>query len=205
MSRGKVFRRLTLRTHGGNVYLDRWGIGIRSIGTVYLHRMEAPDPGAELHDHPWAFLTVPLWGGYVEERALCRDAPLYAAITEDVESRHGREQTATRRGFEETRRPFRPRVMRLDECHTIIRLRRRVSWSLVIAGPVKRNWGFYLPTGWVDHDRYEDSPQGRSRLMEWDSNYKGNGRSEAAVFATAPSASVDGKPLAPNWPKRAVR
>lgn len=160
--RKKVWRRLTLRDRDGGVFLDRWGVRIYWLGSVYLHRMTAPDPGNELHDHPWAFLTIPLWGGYVERRA---------------EAEHAREdycyKTFNRTLREETRRPLRPRRMKLSEAHTIDRLRRRTCWTLVFGGPVRREWGFYTRSaGWVHHVTYEDTPEGLSRTVDWRSNYK---------------------------------
>lgn len=167
-NRTKMWRRLTLRTSEG-VYLDRWGIRIPRLGAVLLHRMAAPDPGNELHDHPWAFLTIPLWGGYIERRA---------------DAQHARDDHCfilfNRSMRWETRRPFRPRRMRLSEAHSVTALRRRTSWSLVFTGPLRRDWGFYTRSqGWVDHEVYESTEEGRSRDMKWDSNYKGSGQSDA--------------------------
>ena len=50
-----LYRRLTLRRSDGRVYLNRWGIGDDRIGGVLLHRMDAPDPGTNLHDPPVVF------------------------------------------------------------------------------------------------------------------------------------------------------
>ena len=136
------YRRLRLRRAGdGRVYLDRWGLSIDRIGGVYLHRMSAPDPGVDLHDHPWAFVTIPLVGGYTEERALCREAQQYALIAEAYPT--------CARGVVEERLPRRPRLMRLDECHRITHLSRRHVWTLVLRGPRVRSWGFFEPHGWV--------------------------------------------------------
>ena len=152
----KVVRRLRLRRSDGEVYLDRWGLSHVRLGGVLLHRMDAPDPGPDLHDHPWWFVTIPLWGGYTELRAEARDACLYAGLAQAQEEMAGvgPDQTACRRGVEEVRRPFRPRVMRLGECHTIVSLRRRRAWSLVINGPRRRSWGFFAPEGWIHYQRY---------------------------------------------------
>lgn len=56
-----LYRRLTLRRADGEVYLNRWGIGHDRVGGVLLHRMDAPDPGVDLHDHPWWFVSIILW------------------------------------------------------------------------------------------------------------------------------------------------
>lgn len=135
------YRRLRLRRADGRIYLDRWGLSLDRIAGVYLHRMAAPDPGVDLHDHPWTFVTIPLWGGYTEERALSREAQQYAMLAEAY-------PTCTR-GVVEERLPRRPRMMRLDECHRITHLSRRTVWTLVLRGPRRRSWGFFEPGGWV--------------------------------------------------------
>lgn len=68
-----LYRRLTLRRADGQVYLNRWGVGHDRVGRVLLHKMEAPDPGVDLHDHPWWFVSIVLWGGYTEQRADIRE------------------------------------------------------------------------------------------------------------------------------------
>lgn len=144
-----IYRRLRLRRSDGQVYLDRWGVGHDRLGRVLLHRMDAPDPGIDLHDHPWWFMSIVLWGGYTELRADIRDAPVLAAVSESPGL------FSCERGVEVVRPPLSARVMRLDECHTITRLHRRRCWTLVIGGPRRRKWGFYLPTGYVDEATYD--------------------------------------------------
>lgn len=128
------------------MYLDRWGVGHERIGRVFVHRMAAPDPGVDLHDHPWWFVSLVLWGGYVEQRADTRHAPTLAHLAEAL----GGNRT---RGTVRYRRPWTVRTMRLDECHTITELLRPTCWTLVVGGPRRRSWGFYLPSGYmVEHD-----------------------------------------------------
>jgi hypothetical protein len=57
--------RIRLRREDGRVYLNRWGFECDRIGGVFLRKMEAPDPGLDLHDHPWSFVSLILKGGYV--------------------------------------------------------------------------------------------------------------------------------------------
>lgn len=95
--RRKLWRRLTLRRADGEIYLDRWGIAHERVGGLFLHRMAAPDPGIDLHDHPWWFVAVALWGGYTEQRANIRHAAEMAAAAEHWDS--------TWRGVTEHRRP----------------------------------------------------------------------------------------------------
>jgi hypothetical protein len=151
-----LFRRLTLRRADGQVYLDRWAVGHDRVGGIMLHRMSAPDPGVDLHDHPWWFLSVVLWGGYTEERADTRAAPAMAQLAE-----HG----------VPTRRPWgSARTMRLDECHRVVALDRRTCWTLVVKGPRRRPWGFYLPTGYMPEPQYDAEVRSQRRDLWSDQN-----------------------------------
>lgn len=141
-------RRMLLRRGDGLAYLERWGIQAPAIGGIFVHRMGAPDPGTHLHDHPYAFVTIPLVGGYTEERAEARQAPRYAAIAEQFID------TALH-GHREHRRTLIPRLFRLDEAHRIVELDRAVVWTLVLLGPRRRRWGFYMPGGWIDETTYD--------------------------------------------------
>ena len=93
---GEDFTRFTLlRT--------RWCI-------IYLHRLDAPNPHPQCHDHPWSFVSVLLKGGYSE----------YA---------HG---TWT------WRRPGSILYRPAEWSHNVVT--KGVSWSLVITGPKRRPW-----------------------------------------------------------------
>jgi hypothetical protein len=152
-----LWRRLRLRRADGRVYLDRWGLGDDRVSRVLIHRMQAPDPGVDLHDHPWWFVSIVLWGGYTEQRADTRSAPVYAGLAEQFPS--------CTRGVVQERRPGSIRLMRLTECHTITDLRRRTCWTFVIGGRRRRRWGFYLPTGYVDEKVYDQTVRADRRDM----------------------------------------
>lgn len=48
-------------------YLLRWYVIPRNRGlNVYLHKFLRDDDDRALHDHPWWFVSVMLWGQYVE-------------------------------------------------------------------------------------------------------------------------------------------
>lgn len=85
--------------------------------TVYLHRLNAPNPHPECHDHPWNFLAVVLLGGYNEYH----------------------------NGVWIWRGPgsilFRPATFR----HNVVT--RGVSWSVILTGKKFRGWGFTSTCG----------------------------------------------------------
>lgn len=49
-------------------YLYRWHVLSTRWFKAYLHHFVADDWSLDLHDHPKRFISVGLWGGYVEER-----------------------------------------------------------------------------------------------------------------------------------------
>lgn len=157
---------MTLRRADGRIYLDRWGFETRFFG-VYLHRIDAPDPGVDLHDHPWSFASLILAGGYYEERVRGREAPRWAEGAERFEERYfddGREIQHVARGVVVHRPRFSLRSLRLDEAHRIVELDDdRPCWTLVFRGPRRRVWGFYMPTGWVDADTYDKTVRAQRR------------------------------------------
>lgn len=182
--------RLRLRRADGRIYLDRWGVERKWLGGIFLHRMQGPDPGIDLHDHPWAFVSMVIaGGGYLEERLLVRDAPEWARRAEVVEqnrviqtelrNRNGgmpqeggfelfpAQSTApVPRGAAVVRNRFRWRMMRLDECHRITGLvGDRTVWTIVIHGPSRRKWGFYLPEGWMRWEEYDATVRAQRRDM----------------------------------------
>lgn len=103
----------------GDVYLTRYFLCKLPWLGVYVHHIQRPDYARCEHDHPWAFLTVILRGGYTEEVG----------------------------GVAHRRRPgyvgYRPRHFE----HRITALHGRATWSLVIRGPDHFEWGFRLADG----------------------------------------------------------
>lgn len=144
---------MRLRRADGQVYLERWGLEWKHLGGLFVHRMSAPDPGIDLHNHPWHFSSLVLWGAYEEERCDSLFASSFARFNWPSE----------RRGERSTRRWLSWRSLNLNECHRIVKLHRPHVWTLVVHGPWRRNWGFYMPEGYVESTHYS-----RSRRDMWE-------------------------------------
>lgn len=145
--------RFRLRRADGKTFLHRRGFECDRFG-IYLHKMEAEDPGVDLHDHPWPFGSLILWGGYWEERCNVDKAIRRAQVAEFVETfgpYHCPRGDMVKRGW------FSWRRLGLHECHRITGLFWKTNWSLVIRGRKRtdRQWGFFTPTGFVDSDEYD--------------------------------------------------
>jgi hypothetical protein len=46
-------------------------------------------------------------------------------------------------------------VVRATDCHSIRQLFREPTWTLVVVGRRRREWGFATGEGWVPADTYE--------------------------------------------------
>jgi hypothetical protein len=124
-----------VRTDSGETYLTRWWLVDTPAGGICLHRMTAPDARGAVHDHPFSFVAVPVIGGYIEERLNRRD----------------RRSTSKRvivswkmaMGFRDERRA---NVVRVGlDAHTITKLLRVPTWTLLLCGPQITTWGFHQP------------------------------------------------------------
>lgn len=143
----KLLRRLTL-IHDGKPFLERWGICHDRIGGFYIHRIAAPDPGKDLHDHPWAFVSIVLTGSYTERLCKIDHASAVAAMAELWPD-------SCREGHRRHRSWLSIAAVPLDTAHRIIKVSDRPTWTLVLRGPTRRIWNFYPPSGqvaWTEYD-----------------------------------------------------
>jgi hypothetical protein len=121
-------------TPGGTTpYLTRFRIvDLKSWG-IYLHIFHRSDVGPELHDHPFGFLSVILWRGYIEVTPRYKDAS-YSTYAWATNRRRIHPLTAIWRPAE-----WRHRVDLIDGKRAV---------TLVFRGPRVREWGFWTSKGW---------------------------------------------------------
>ena len=108
-------------------YLHRWTL-LRLPGgrALYLHHFVGSDWSRDLHDHPKGFLSIGLWGGYIEFTPARPDGRRWRA----------------------------PWVRYFPATH-IHRLEvPRNCWTLVYVGKLQRNWGFHTAGSWMPWDEY---------------------------------------------------
>lgn len=113
-------------------YMERYfllGGSNRSAGsTARYHHILASD-GADLHDHPWDFVSVILSGRYVE-------------TTPTSEDEFG---------------PGSVLVRTAEQLHRLT-LPDGPVWTFVMLSPVRRRWGFQTDDGWVHWSDYLNAP-----------------------------------------------
>lgn len=131
----------TLREKTTNkIYLRRLRIIQTPFFSLYLHFIGMPDPGVDLHNHPWWFASLVLRGGY-DEIVGNEQWEVYYGPGTDLEYKSWRAGSI--------------HSLKLDETHRISRLHKKHTWTLVLTGPRKRSWGFFTPDGFVDYRDYD--------------------------------------------------
>jgi len=97
---------------------------------VFLHHILRDDDDRALHDHPWAFVSIILWGSYTE---ILQEGLRRVASFGDV--------------------------LRNPATHAHRVIVNRPVWSLVVAGSAVRVWGFHdSHKGWTDWRTYLGIP-----------------------------------------------
>lgn len=131
----RLFKSKTIMAPDRTPYLTRFYIANLHFFRIYIHQFHASDSDRHMHDHPFWFLSLILWGGYIER------------LPDRVR----------------TCRPGRIIFHRAADLHSVtLRLKQvrknvwaeRPAWTLIIAGPKTRVWGFQTETGWVDFETY---------------------------------------------------
>lgn len=142
-ARGWGFYASHIGSHG-NIYMRRFIFLLPfGLGTIRLHHIMRSDDDRHLHDHPFDFTSFLLSGGYTET------TPPETLFSEADRHIAGRWPKKSR---------FWPRFSivkkRAEDLHSLT-LERPV-WTLVFAGPKRRDWGFATERGWVSNHHYLD-------------------------------------------------
>lgn len=132
----------------GDPYLTRWHLLSYAMGfkrNLYLHRFHRSDEDV-LHDHPWSFWSLILWGGY---REWTRE-PGFVPETHSRKIPGGFTFPCVESLIGHWYGPLSLLKRPAEWIHRVEieeRLRGRV-WTLVWTGPKARQWGFWCPKGW---------------------------------------------------------
>ena len=115
-------------------YMHRWILRTPWF-TLRLHHILRSDAGRDFHDHPFSFVSLILWGGYIEHRPPCLCG---TGAPDTLCRRFGPGSIVRRRAAD---------LHRLELAAP--------AWTFVIATPYFRKWGFQTKAGWVPFDEYQ--------------------------------------------------
>ena len=109
-------------------YLFRWWLLSFFGWKVYLHHFVGDDGARDLHDHPKKFISIGLWGSYIEETPYIDHTGSASTVLVN--------RTRYRAPWV---RSFPP-----EHKHRLILEPNKTCWTLVIVGSPKREWGFWV-------------------------------------------------------------
>jgi hypothetical protein len=98
---------------------------------IYFHHIIRSDYDRAMHDHPWPFTSLILWGGYLEHQEAYERAGALGWYS-----------------WKTRRRPGNIVRHKATDLHRLELT--RPAWTLVFTGEREREWGFRTPDkGWV--------------------------------------------------------
>lgn len=128
-------------------YLHRWYLFRSKPVTLFAHKFVNSDEDRALHDHPWAFIVIPIWRGYIEHNEILAASP--AGIHRwDNKTRVLPFVGARYRDFH-----YRHRVelMKNQQGEPL------PSWSIFFHFTRRREWGYWPATGFISHSKWWQS------------------------------------------------
>lgn len=105
-------------------YMERWVLDFGPFA-IRLHHWFSSDDKRAFHDHAWWFLTIVLWGCYIDISPEGEDL----LTTGSIRFRHSAHK------------------------HTV-NVRRRGTWTLLVTGKPTRRWGFWVNDKLIKRDKY---------------------------------------------------
>lgn len=135
--------------HRGNGvrYLVRWnlfGLGKdSSFFSIKIHNILVSDDAC-MHDHPWAFLSIILKGGYKETTVLKNIDRDYHISDYDVKSCMHTISKQFKAGNILYRPPHWIHKLEID----------KPAWTLVFTFMKVKKWGFFTQKGWIPWNKY---------------------------------------------------
>lgn len=113
-------------------YLERYYIFLKDRKNfpfnIFIHKFLKSDPD-DLHDHPWNYISIPLYPGYWEYLEN-QNEPVW-------------------------RKPLSVRYASAKTYHRVkLHPNFNYCWTIFIPGIQERNWGFKTINGWINNNQY---------------------------------------------------
>ncbi len=120
-----------IRRQDGTLHFKRWRIIETRWFNLYIHRIYQADRDYSMHNHPWWFISMVLWGKYIEKYMKDRNQPcVFARLSPKSKFR-------TRSAW------YGPIFSSIQTFHTIYSVDKPVT-TLVLTGPYrKQSWGYW--------------------------------------------------------------
>lgn len=139
-------------------YMHRWIARLRWL-QIRIHHILRSDKDRFLHDHPFDFFSIILWGGYIEHREGCRceESKKYLAALDTFGIKTFSDLLPN--WWEPPCREYKaPAIIyrKAEDFHRIQLINDVPTWTLVFASRYFRKWGFLTDKGWIESNKYRE-------------------------------------------------
>lgn len=122
----KIIYGCKARGDANSAYLTRWEFLSSERFAIYLHKFHRSDDNSSLHDHPWNFITIPLWRGY-----------------NDCTFNGGTDKSGNLTFNRQRIWPLIPVYRKATHIHFVELINNKPAWTLIIRFKYIRWWGFW--------------------------------------------------------------
>lgn len=129
----KLFLAKEIKSKAGVLHFQRWRIVYTPWFAVYIHRIFKSDSDLFMHDHPWDYFSMVLFGSYNE-------------ITPDTMRPGQGKNVILLPGFCSRRKA--------EAFHKIGSLNTKSVTTLFVTGRRRRDWGFMVGDRWIQHEQF---------------------------------------------------
>lgn len=130
-------------------------------GVLHVHVFHASDAARDLHDHPWRFISLILWGGYTEVR------PVRNIRVMVLDPKYADQFRPSRAEVQEQVwiQPGTLRRLPARWAHRVVIAEGAKAFTLIWTFPHERSWGFYTESGWMHNRRYHEKDRAYTSVM----------------------------------------
>lgn len=176
-------KRSTITNAQGVPYMHRYYL-LEWPWRIRIHEILRSDEDRDMHDHPYDFVSIMLKGGYIETAHMSHDEleRLFLDTADHEEPCHCSKCAIIDSGPPfESKRAYRPgaiRRLKAEDAHRIqlntkwldsgTLLTVVPAWTLIFAGPIRREWGFHTQDGWMHWKAYLDKKFGPGKWQAAD-------------------------------------
>lgn len=143
-----LFKVREIKSREGKVHFQRYRVIESPWFNIYIHYIARSDQDKDPHNHPWFFMSMILWGGYIEKR--------YVSLSWKKDR-----QTISPELYRKRRTIFTIGLNEIYEFHKIKLV--KPTWTLVVTGKrIVDNWGYLTKEGFVNHVEYRKRKNGNN-------------------------------------------
>lgn len=122
----KIIYGCDARGDANSAYLTRWEFLSSKHFAIYLHKFHRSDDNSSLHDHPWNFITIPIWRGY-----------------NDCTFNGGRDKEGNPTFNRQRIYPFTIHYRPATHVHFVELIDNKIAWTIIVRFKYLRWWGFW--------------------------------------------------------------